>query len=105
MSKGKTLKQGRDLVELREHFDVQPVPSTPLAPTPWHRDGVTAWDFGDLPASVEIPARPFAIVKHVAIVDAGEAAALRLVDSADEACAAFARRACGGCSRSPRSAN
>ena len=82
---GKTLKQSRDLEELRDHFDVQPVPSTPLAPTPWHRDGVTAWDFGDLPASVEIPARPFAIVKHVAIVDAGDAANLRLVDAADEA--------------------
>ncbi len=82
---GKTLKQGRDLEELREHFEVQAVPSTPLAPTPWHRDGITAWEFGDLPASVEIPARPFAIVKHVAIVDQSNAIGLRLVDAADEA--------------------
>ena len=92
--RGKILKEDRDLPKLREHFQVREAAAPPIA-SPWHRDKVVAWDFGSLPSEVEIPARPHRIVKHVAIVDQGEAAGLRLVDSPEEA----ARLSLGGVRR------
>ncbi|HTN75326.1 MAG TPA: ATP-dependent RNA helicase HrpA [Pirellulaceae bacterium] len=84
-SQGKVLEEGRDLPALRERFQVQQVATAPPVPTQWHRDGITAWDFGELPGEVEIPARPHPITKHVAILDQGETVALRLVDTSDDA--------------------
>lgn len=83
--RGKTLQESRDLTTLREKLQVPPEALAPPVATPWHRDGLTSWDFGDLPGEVEIPARPHRIVKFVALVDQGEASGLRLVDTAEEA--------------------
>ncbi len=83
--RGKTLHEGRALSQLREQFDVRPVATAPPIATPWHRDGLATWDFGDWPTEVEIPARPHRIVKHVALVDQGETCALRLLDLAEDA--------------------
>jgi ATP-dependent helicase HrpA len=82
--RGQVLQTSRDLHALQEKFQVEPIAAAPPTATPWHRDGLTSWDFGDLPVEVPIPARPHPIVKYVAIIDQGEAAGLRLVDSPEE---------------------
>jgi ATP-dependent helicase HrpA len=83
-NKGKLLQEGRDLAALRTKFQAEQVATAPAAPTKWHRDGITAWDFDDLPADVEITAKPTRIVKYVALVDQGEAIGLRLVDTGED---------------------
>ncbi len=84
--RGKPVAEGRDLpqlwTELGTQAEAAPLPDMPRQ---WHRDSVTKWDFGTLPSEIEIPAKPHRIVKYVAIVDQGETAGLRLVDSAEEA--------------------
>lgn len=82
---GKTLQESRDLTALHEKFQVQQIAVAPPISTPWHRDGLTSWDFGQLPPVIEIPARPHPIAKYVALVDQGETAGLRLVDTPEDA--------------------
>jgi ATP-dependent helicase HrpA len=82
---GKTLSEGRDLAALREKLTPQqPAEAAPVS-CPWHRDGVTKWDFGPLPASVDLRRGGVVLTKYPAVIDAGESAALRLGDSAAEA--------------------
>jgi ATP-dependent helicase HrpA len=78
---GQTLNQSRELAVLKEQL----VPAAPAVIVPadsrWHRDGITKWDFGELPASVELRSGGVTLTKYPALVDDGESAALRLVDS------------------------
>src|SRR5207244_1475734 len=53
--------------------------------SPWHRDGITKWDFGALPAQVELKRGGLVLVQFPALVDAGESASLRLLDTPAEA--------------------
>jgi ATP-dependent helicase HrpA len=52
---GRTLAAGRDLEELRRKLRVE-VKATfeQLPSSEWHRDGITRWDFADLPEMVEV---------------------------------------------------
>lgn len=83
---GKVVKQSRDLEQLRMELQVSKVAAPPSASLmQWHRDGITTWDFGVLPSTVHVSARPHPIAKYAAIVDQGESVGLRLVDAAEEA--------------------
>ncbi|MEW5770769.1 MAG: ATP-dependent RNA helicase HrpA [Pseudomonadota bacterium] len=57
---GKTLAEGRDLAELRQRLGVQAsqamARTTAAAASPYERESVSKWDFGDLPESVPLPA-------------------------------------------------
>jgi ATP-dependent helicase HrpA len=57
--KGRILGEGRDLGELRRQLGGQASQAmalaTSAAPTPFERESVTRWDFGDLPESVPLP--------------------------------------------------
>jgi len=86
---GRTLTIGRDLEAIRRKLRVELKQTFEELPTSqWHRDGITRWDFDDLPEMVEVK-RPGLVVKgYPAIVDKGTTPAspagsvsLRLLDS------------------------
>src|SRR5262245_51374773 len=47
----------------------------------WHKDGIREWDFGDLPARVEVDRFGTIFAAYVGIVDQKTSAALRLFDT------------------------
>jgi ATP-dependent helicase HrpA len=69
---GKTVIEGRDLAALREHLgdDALP-PEPPPGSSPWHRDGLTKWDFGSLPQHLDQRRGGLVLTKYPALVDAG----------------------------------
>jgi ATP-dependent helicase HrpA len=83
---GKTVVEGRDLAVLREHLGEDPTPPEPLpGSTPWHRDGITRWDFGSLPAYIEFNRGGLVLTQYPALIDAGDSAGQRLLDTPAEA--------------------
>jgi ATP-dependent RNA helicase HrpA len=83
---GKTVVEGRDLATLREHLgEVSAPPAPPPGSSPWHRDGITKWDFGTLPDQVELKRSGLALMQYPALVDTGDSTNLRLLDTAAEA--------------------
>jgi ATP-dependent helicase HrpA len=98
--RGKVLGESRDVNDLKARFAArakaaferlaQSGPSQPDdqgadATSPFHRDGITDWEFGDLPESVTLDRGGFRLVAYPAILDRGETVSLRLLDSADAA--------------------
>ena len=68
---------------LREQLAPQQPAAIAPGNSPWHRDGLTKWDFGPLPASIDLRRGGLVLTKYPALVDAGEsvrtaAAAIRL---------------------------
>jgi ATP-dependent helicase HrpA len=84
---GQTVIEGRDLTAIREHLGDEPPPEPVAGNSPWHRDGVTKWDFGPLPRHFDLRRSGLILTRYPALVDAGASAALRLVDSPAEAMA------------------
>ncbi len=103
--RGRPVAAGRDLPELRArlHGEVARMLET-FRDSPWVRDGVQRWDFGDVPGSVQVKRSGFALTAFPAIVDPrdhseaatpgsapapapapGSGAALRLFATEDEA--------------------
>jgi ATP-dependent helicase HrpA len=79
---GRTVVEGRDLASIREHLGDDALPAQPSANhSPWHRDGLTKWDFGALPEQVELRRGGMVLAKYPALVDQGNAVALRLADT------------------------
>ena len=86
---GRVVGRQRDLAALREQVGqrVEKAIARQSAASGWGRDGLTAWDFGALPESVTLdggPASP-ATKRYPALIDQGEAAGMRLFESADKA--------------------
>src|SRR5581483_1923792 len=71
-------------IEVKETFAALPQ-------SEWHRDGVTRWDFPDLPEQVEVRRPGITLRGFPALVDGGDSVALRLMDT--PAAAATATRA------------
>jgi ATP-dependent helicase HrpA len=83
---GKTVIEGRDLATLREHLgEEHQAPEPPPGTSPWHRDGITKWDFGLLPAHVDLNLGGLSLTKYPALVDGGDSACLRLLDTTAQA--------------------
>ena len=76
----------RDLVSLKQHHGkrgeegVQQLPQSGL-----EREGITAWDFGDLPESVESHRGGIRLKGFPALVDQGDSVAVRVLDSRQNA--------------------
>ena len=86
---GKVIAAGRDLAEIRRELGVRAQADlAKLVGSPWYRDGVTSWDFGDIPQRVEIHKHGMTLHAYPALVDQGETAGLRLFESAETAAAA-----------------
>lgn len=84
--KGKKLSEGRDVAALREKVGVKPEEVKPRAEEAvWHRDGLKSWDFDKLPQRLDVKRAGVMLTKYPALLDLGESASLRLLDSAAEA--------------------
>jgi ATP-dependent helicase HrpA len=82
---GQTLAESRELAAIRQQLGQREPAAIVPADSPWLRENVTRWDFGRLPESVDIRRGGIVLTRWPAVVDAGDSAALRLVESAAEA--------------------
>lgn len=84
--RGKIIAEGRDLEVLREKVGVRPAVVAQVAEkSPWHRDGVKAWEWDELPESVDLKRGGLTFTRYPGIVDMQETVALRLFETLDEA--------------------
>ena len=83
---GRLLEQGRDLVDLVKRFrsDTRQSISSSKQQTP-AREGLTRWDFEDLPREWRFRQAGVDIVSYPALVDKGETVAIQLCDYPGEA--------------------
>jgi ATP-dependent helicase HrpA len=73
---------GRDLEKIRRELGLQARKTfQQQPPSEFHRDGITSWDFGDLPDRVEVRRNGMTLQGYPTLVDAGQTVALRLFDS------------------------
>jgi ATP-dependent helicase HrpA len=88
--KGRELGSGRNIEPLVRLFAarVEQAAAAERASSPWTRDGLTRWDFGDLPPQVDVGKAGWPIINYPALVDAKDSVSLRLF--ADPAAAAAA---------------
>jgi ATP-dependent helicase HrpA len=84
---GRTIQTGRDLSEIRRKLGLAARATfEELPPHPeFHRDNLKRWDFGDLPARIEIKRNGVTLGAHPALVDNAESVSLRLFDSPEVA--------------------
>lgn len=83
---GRVLAASRDIRSLREQLaDVTRDAFKHLPRTPFHKDNLTRWDFGDLPASVTIRQPGITVLGYPALVEEKQQVHLRLLDSPDAA--------------------
>ncbi len=83
---GNPLAHGRDLDAVRRQLGVEASAAVSALDDPrWTRDGLTAWDFGELPAEIELRRGGLTFKAYPMLVDRGDSASLRLADSADRA--------------------
>jgi ATP-dependent helicase HrpA len=81
-AEGRALAAGRDLEEIRRELGSQAVDSFARVEDPrWNRDGLTGWNFEELPAEIELPRGRLTVKAFPALVDCSDSVALRLVDS------------------------
>ncbi len=80
------LAAGRDLAALKERFAGRIKKSRAAAArSAFDRRGITTWDFGELPESVEADSDAAMRALHPAIVDQGRSVSISLLESAQEA--------------------
>lgn len=83
---GETLANSRDLGQLRAEFAAAAVAELETVVDPlWRRDRIMAWDFGDLPEQIELERGGMTLRAFPALLDQGESASLRLLDSPEHA--------------------
>jgi ATP-dependent helicase HrpA len=83
---GRTLAAGRDLVQLREELGVKPSSLESAVPSSaWHRDGITRWDFGPLPVSIDVRQGGVLLTAYPAVVEQQHSVSLRLLWSSEQA--------------------
>jgi ATP-dependent helicase HrpA len=82
-TKPSIIASGRDLNEIRRELGVRAQADlSKLIDSPWNRDNVTTWDFGDLPERVEIQKHGMTLHAYPALVDvAAGSVSLRLFES------------------------
>ncbi len=83
---GREIRTGRDLLALRREFAGEIAAGfRRIVGGEWDREGITAWDFGDIPRAVEIDAGGTPVVGYPAVVDRGGPVALQLFDTPEAA--------------------
>lgn len=83
---GNVVTSGRDLGRLRRELGIKARGTfADLPPGPFNRENVMRWDFGDLPYSIEVHLHGTTLLGFPALVDEGDRAGLRLLDSAEAA--------------------
>ena len=80
--RGKPLAAGRELAAIRQKLGAEAAASFAALDDPrWHRDGIVQWDFGELPATVNVRRGGITLTGYPTLIDAGTAVSLRLLDS------------------------
>jgi ATP-dependent helicase HrpA len=84
---GQELAMGRDLAALRLQLgETASLTYGQGEETSAHeRDGIIAWDFGDLPASVQFSRSGQKLTGYPALLDAGDSVAMKLMDTRENA--------------------
>ncbi|NQV25993.1 MAG: ATP-dependent RNA helicase HrpA [Rhodopirellula sp.] len=78
---GESLATGRDLKIIRQQIGGQASSSfSKIDDDRWQRDGLTTWDFGELPAQVTVYRGSISLKGYPTLIDDGETVALRLRD-------------------------
>jgi ATP-dependent helicase HrpA len=82
-AKGGIKGEGRDLAKLQQELCGEVTRSIALGSDDprWRRDGITRWDFGDLPEHVQTHYAGTSVRGYPALVDHGATLSLRLLDS------------------------
>ena len=81
-AEGQTLAAGRDLDALRRQLGAEAAEAFTAIDDPrWNRDGLTAWDFDELPLEIEVSRNRLAMKAYPALVDGETSVGLRLLDS------------------------
>ena len=85
-AEGRLLASGRDLEAIRRELGQQAAESFSQVDDPrWNRDGLTDWDFDELPAEIELPRGRLSVKAYPALLDRDGSVSLRLVDSPQRA--------------------
>jgi ATP-dependent helicase HrpA len=79
------LAMGRDLGELRKRLGEAASLTLAKAQPGMEREGITAWDFGELPAQVTFHRGNQTLTGYPALVDENTSVSLRLLDTRDKA--------------------
>ena len=83
---GQALASGRDLGALRRELGGALAETiSAIEDQQWSREGLTDWDFDDLPKEATVRRGKLAVTAYPALVDAGQTASLRLMESAARA--------------------
>ncbi|MBM3395439.1 MAG: DUF3418 domain-containing protein, partial [Betaproteobacteria bacterium] len=86
------IAMSRDIVELRTNLGIKARRQfSESARGQFERDGITQWDFADLPEQIEFIRDGQRLIGHPAIVDEGKSVALKVLDTEQEADAATHR--------------
>ena len=88
------LAMGRDLGELRKRLGEAASLTLAKSQPGMEREGLTAWDFGELPEQVTFRRGNQTLTGYPALVDEATSAAIRLFDTRDKADAAHRRGVC-----------
>ena len=80
---GQELAMGRDLAALKKQLGetASLAYGKSEAGSEHEREGITAWDFGDLPASVKFSRGGQSLTGYPALVDCGDSVAMKLMDT------------------------
>jgi ATP-dependent helicase HrpA len=85
-AEGGQLAAGRDLDAIRTELGQQAAEVFSKVDDPrWTRDGLKTWDFGDLPAEIELSHGRLAVKGYPALIDCGNTVSLRVVDTPSRA--------------------
>src|SRR5205823_4423129 len=79
------LAMGRDLGELRKRLGEAATLTLAKAKPGMEREGITSWDFGDLPEQVSFRRGNQTLTGYPALSDEGTSVAIRLLDTRDRA--------------------
>ena len=83
---GQELAQGRNLAELKQKLgQAAQMTFAQGTATPFDREGITQWDFGDLPEKVSFNRGSQTLTGYPALVDEGENVSIHLFDTAQAA--------------------
>jgi ATP-dependent helicase HrpA len=81
---GEVLAEGRELQDLREKLGIESAALTNvISDSQWERDGITRWDFGELPESVTVRRGEFVMEAYPTLIDCGDSVSLRLLTTRD----------------------
>ncbi len=79
--KGKIIASGRELAPLREKYRERVQQNIQSAATDIERDGITSWDFPELPQAIQLPRGGISIRAYPALVDKQHSVALQVLDN------------------------